>query len=414
MQAQMDQGRGLGIKTGAPKGTPWAQVFFSGGFRPFFFAVGLWGLLAIPLWMAYFTGLLQGPGGLDPLLWHSHEMLFGFVPAAIAGFLLTAIPNWTGRLPIKGKALAFLFGLWLLGRAAWLSSAFLPAWAIAAADLSFLGIFWLATLREVVAGKNWRNLAVLAPVGLLFIANVLIHIENIGLAATADWGQRLGIAVVAFLVTLIGGRITPSFTRNWLARNKAAKLPAPMGRFDKLAILSVVVALIGWVGWPQAMASAWLALFAGVMLLGRLARWRGVAVWRDVLLLVLHLSYGWLALAFLLLGLTLLGENGVLPISLPHGAAIHAFTAGAFANMILAVMSRATLGHSGLALRADGIMVLSFAALFGSALLRLAAAWQPSALFFGLSAALWAAAFALFLLRFHRLLFLDNRPRPRA
>ena len=139
-----------------------------------------------------------------------------------------------------------------------------------------------------------------------------------------------------------------------------------------------------------------------------------MAVWRDVLLLVLHLSYGWLALAFLLLGLTLLGENGVLPISLPHGAAIHAFTAGAFANMILAVMSRATLGHSGLALRADGIMVLSFAALFGSALLRLAAAWQPSALLFGLSAALWAAAFALFLLRFHRLLFLDNRPRPRA
>ncbi|MGO1117244.1 NnrS family protein [Rhodovibrionaceae bacterium A322] len=373
---------------------------FQAGFRPFFLAAGVLGALAIPLWLAYFSGHLTGPAGLDALLWHSHEMLFGFVPAAIAGFLLTAIPNWTGRLPLKGSPLFILFALWCLGRLAWLASGALDPWLVAAIDLSFLGLLWLVTLREVVAGKNWRNLLVLVPVGLLFAANILFHLESTGLAEVADLGLRLGLGVVAFLVMLIGGRVTPSFTRNWLAKRKETKLPVSANGFDKGVMAVTALSLVLWIALPDLLITGFALLLAGILLFVRLSRWRGLAVAQDSLLLVLHLGYAWLAFSFVLLGLSLLSDELALPLTVPYSAALHAFTAGAFANMILAVMCRAALGHSGMALKADSWMTLGFVALAVAALLRVIAGWEPTTLLFGLSGLLWTLAFVVFIGRF--------------
>jgi uncharacterized protein involved in response to NO len=189
-------------------------AFLTQGFRPFFLAAGLWSAMALALWIVMFATGIELPSRFDPLTWHIHEMLFGFAMAAIAGFLLTAIPNWTRRLPVSGGPLALLAGLWLLGRIACLISALIPPWIAVAADLSFPLILVGAVARELVAGKNWRNLPMVVPVMVLGIANLLMHLEANGLAVPRGLGWRLGLAGVVVLISVVAGRIVPSFTRN--------------------------------------------------------------------------------------------------------------------------------------------------------------------------------------------------------
>ena len=160
------------------------------------------------------------PSRLDPLAWHIHEMLFGFVMAAIAGFLLTAIPNWTRRLPVSGGPLAVLVALWLLGRIACLASALLPPWLAIAADLSFPAALIGVVAGEIIAGRNWRNLPLVAPVTVLGIANLLMHLEAVGMSVPPGLGWRLGLAAIIVLISVVAGRIVPSFTQNWLAKRR--------------------------------------------------------------------------------------------------------------------------------------------------------------------------------------------------
>jgi uncharacterized protein involved in response to NO len=191
-------------------------AIFSYGFRPFFFGGALWSALAILLWVPQYVGFIAVPSAIAPLDWHIHEMLFGFVPAIVAGFLLTAIPNWTGRLPVCGAPLAGLAALWLAGRVAMLSTAGIGLAAAAVIDVAFLLALAAVALREIIAGKNWRNLRVLAIVAVLIAGNIAFHIETIR-AGSADYGTRLGIGSIILLIALIGGRIIPSFTHNWLS-----------------------------------------------------------------------------------------------------------------------------------------------------------------------------------------------------
>jgi uncharacterized protein involved in response to NO len=251
-----------------------------------------------------------------------------------------------------------------------------------------------------VAGRNWRNLPLMLALLLLITANALMHLEAAGVAETAQTGERLGIAVLAMLIGLIGGRIIPSFTRNWLVKRGATALPAAFGLYDKLCLLASLVGLAAWVAAPDIVLTGAALLAAGALQLARLARWEGRQTLAEPLVWVLHLGFLWLPLGLILLGVAVL-----LPTLLPATAGLHALTAGAVGSMTLAVMTRATLGHTGRELRADAATTAIYLAVAAAAATRVAAAAVPeayTALLWG-SGLLWTLAFGLFVLRYGRL-----------
>ncbi|RUV73233.1 MAG: NnrS family protein [Mesorhizobium sp.] len=368
------------------------------GFRPFFFLAALYAGVAIPTWLwLYFTGRAL-PGPFHGLHWHAHEMLFGYLGAVIAGFILTAIPNWTGRLPLSGRPLAMLVALWLAGR---LACAFLSEpFAAAAIDLAFPAVLAFAVWREVAAGRNWKNAPVAVMITLFGLANAADHAANLDLLLH-DLGHRLALAVTTVLIALIGGRIVPSFTRNWLVKEGRTELPAKFGLLDKAALAFTGIAAAAWIAIPDAPATGVLQLSAGILLALRLMRWRGLQTVSEPILTVLHLGYGWLAAAVLLLGLSMLLS------SIPQSAALHALTAGAIGTMTLAVMTRASLGHTGREIVADRTITCIYVAVTAGAALRVAApfadSWYGHVLACG--GALWSSAFLLFAVRYAGILF---------
>jgi uncharacterized protein involved in response to NO len=367
-------------------------VILERGFRPFFLAAGLWGALVVAVWLAIIAGALALPSAFDPAAWHAHEMLFGYAVTAVAGFLLTAIPNWTGRLPVSGSRLALLVGLWAIGRLAVATSAVIGVETAAAADAAFLFVFWATILREILAGRNRRNLVVAALVGLLAVCNLLIHLEYLGVAETAALGFRLAITVLLLLVTLIGGRIVPSFTRNWLAKQGETVFPSPFGRLDRLALAASLSAGLLWTFQPEGVLTGVVVLFAALSNGLRLARWRGHRTLSEPLVWILHIGYGWLAVGFAVLAVSLLSS------ALPQTAAIHAFTAGAVGTMTLAVMTRATLGHTGRALTAGPWTTAIYVLVTASGLLRVVSPILEHAemAVVALAGLCWIAAFGLF------------------
>ncbi|HEV2162029.1 MAG TPA: NnrS family protein [Stellaceae bacterium] len=368
-------------------------ALLSAGFRPFFLLAAAWAALAVPLWLAFFAGAGAVPTLLPPPIWHAHEMIYGYAAATVAGFMLTAIPNWTGRMPLQGASLAGLAVLWIAGRLAVLLSADIGAAAAAMLDLAFPVAFVAVIAREIVAGRNWRNLPMVGALTLLLAGNALVHAEALGWSASGELGNRIGIATLLMLISLIGGRIVPSFTRNWLTRQRPDDpAPASFGWADRGALSATALAVITWVAAPEAAATAWLALLAAVAQGVRLARWRGAGTWREPLLWVLHLGYGWLALGFLLLAV-----SGVAPL-LPATAALHALTVGAIGTMTLAVMTRASLGHTGRKLSAGHGTTAIYILVTIAAVLRLLAplAGAQYLLVLSLAGGAWAGAFGLF------------------
>lgn len=333
-------------------------------------------------------------------LWHAHEFLFGYGFAVVTGFLLTAIPNWTGRLPVSGAPLAMLAALWLVARAAMAIGAELDPLVAAILALAFPAAFTLLVAREIFAGGNWRNLPVLAALACLFLADGTFWLGVLTDTAYHEIALRLAVAVLAALITLIGGRVTPSFTRNWLVKQGSTKLPAPMGRLDKAAMAVTVAALALWVLTPEASITG-VALFAAAFALAvRLSRWQGHKCWREPLVLILHIGYGWLPLGLALLGCSVF--SGELAVS----DAQHGLTTGAVGTMTLAVMTRATLGHSNRPLSAGPATVVLYVLIVVAGVVRVAAGFgtESSILLMQMSAVAWMAAFALFVLSYGPLL----------
>jgi len=365
-------------------------------FRPFFFAASLWSALALALWIVMFMTGLALPSRFDPLTWHIHEMLFGFVPAAIAGFMLTAIPNWTGRPPIHGAPLALLVLLWALGRIACLISALVPLWAAAAVDLAFPFVLCAVAAREIVAARNWRNLAMPVPIAVLGIADLLMYLENAGFAVPEGLGWRLGLAAIIALISVIGGRIIPSFTRSWLAKRGVATAPAAHDLIDRSALGALHAGLWGWAFLPAFRPLGALLLLAALLNLWRFGRWRGVATLSEPLLAILHLGYLWVIVGAALLGATMLSN------AVPEAGAIHALTAGAIGTMVIAVMTRVARGHTGRPLEAGHITTLIYLMISAAAMCRVAASFagRSSMLLLGVSAVLWIASFTLFAIRY--------------
>lgn len=376
-------------------------VLLSRGFRPFFLAAALWAVIALMLWLAMLTTGFALPSRFEPLEWHIHEMLFGFVLAAVAGFLLTAIPEWTGRSPVSGRWLALLCGLWLLGRIDALFGALVPLWLAIGADIAFPASLAAVVAREIIASGQRARRPMIVPIIALTLAQLLMDLGGeAGIGDLADYGWRLGLAAILIQISVIGGRIIPTFTRNWLARRGQARVPPAAGLIDRAALSVLHTALLAWAFFPQARLVGVALLGAAAINLWRLARWRAAATRAEPLLLVLHVGYAWLVVGVAALGFAT--WNAGLPLS----AAIHALTVGAMGTMILAVMTRATRGHTGRELSADRPTTLIYLLIVLATAARIAAAFVVEERIYWLLAAgvLWIGAFGLFALCYAPLL----------
>jgi len=367
-----------------------SHPFLSYAFRPFFLAAGAFAALAIVVWLPIFMAGLELPIEMLPRDWHAHEMIYGYAAAAIAGFLFTAIPNWTGRRPISGAAVLVLLLVWIAGRIAMATSGLIGLRLTMMIDLLFLPLVSFMAGHEIVASNNRRNFKLLAVLAVLIAGNGLFHIEVMK-DGIANYGQRFGLAAVVALITVIGGRIVPSFTRNALIPLGPGRLPQPFGPFDIAAIVVSVAALGAWVVTPQSGATGAVALIAAALQSVRLARWAGDRARGDFLVLILHLAYAFVPLGFLLIGLEMFAPAGTMT-----GAGVHAWGVGAIGLMTLAVMTRATLGHTGRPLVATRMTALVYGLAIAAAFARIAAVFpspvEGDLLVF--AGAAWVASFA--------------------
>jgi len=367
-------------------------TLFRNGFRPFFFGAGVWAVIAMAVRIAELSGYdVPVYAFHDPTLWHANAFLFGYGGAVVAGFALTAIPNWTGRLPIAGGPLAALFALWLAGRIA-LFMPQLPATVTMAIDVAFLPVLAGVAAREIIAGKNLRNIPVCLAIALLGTANIVLHLEALDVIPQERYGVRIGIAVLIGLMGLIGGRIVPSFTTNWLARHNKPRLAPTVAVVERLTHASTGAAFLLWIAFPYSPFAGAALLLASTAHAVRLYSWQGWRTLAEPLVLVLHAGYAWIPVGLFLLGTTILLDPAV------SSTTLHALTVGAIGTMTLAVMTRATLGHTGRELRASAGTAVLYAAISASAVARVLAGFVPQfgIAFFATAGALWILAFGLF------------------
>lgn len=373
---------------------------FSYGFRPMFLLAGIWSAIAMAMWLAMLEGYIDPPIGWDGTSWHVHSMLFGYMGVVLAGFLLTAVPNWTGRLPVVGWPLAAFAGLWLAGLLAHLALPAAGFWLEPSFEILLAALLW----REILAGNNRRNVPVAVLVSLHALSHVMfdwqVHRGEFALDGPA---MRLGIAAIVVLISLIGGRVTPSFTRNWMVQRGKSHLPRPFGHSDRIALLLGGLALAMWVFLPYSRIVAALFLLAALAHFLRLLHWGGWRTLSEPLVTVLHAAYLFLPVGFVLLGLSGLSA------AIPPVSGLHAWLAGAMGMMTLAVMTRAALGHTGRPLHAGPGIATIYTLAFLSALSRITAAFMPTSTgFVTLAAWCWIGAFALFVGLFTPILL---RPR---
>ncbi len=392
-----------------PRPTGTRLALFAYGFRPFFLAAGLHAIIMLGLWlMVLHTGRWPTQLG-NPAAWHGHEMLFGFAAAAIAGFLLTAVPNWTGERGYAGRRLMALTGLWLAGRLALNPIAPLPALPGAIIDLAFFPALCAMVLPSIIKARNRRNYVMVLLLALLTAASALYHADRL------DWlpgiwtrGRTLGIDMVLLMVALISGRIVPSFTVSALKRVGRKVAVAPFGWPDRLALGSVALLALADMVQPDGLLPGLAALLAGIAHAWRLSRWQGLKTLDQPILWVLHLAYVWIPAGLLLKAAWLLAGADI------GQGWIHAITAGAFATMIVAVMSRAALGHTGRDIVAARPTVAAYLLLTGGALVRVLAPLLPDLrLAYSIAGSFWLAAFLLFVFVYAPILVMrraDGRP----
>lgn len=351
------------------------------------------------LWIATWVGIWPGFATKSPLDQHVHALIFGYGSAVLAGFLLTAIPNWTGRAPIAGWPLAGLFAVWIAARIADLGA--LPKVETAALNVGFLLLLCAIALRELLAAGNKRNLPIAGAIAILAAAAFLFHQDMArGHSATHGMGARLGLSVLIVMICLVGGRIIPAFSGNWLKARGATRLPVAFNTGDAVVLAGTVAGLVAWCLAPASPMSAATLLALSFAHLWRLFRWAGLATLPEPLLIALHIAYG-----FVPIGFFLTGASVIWPLISP-AAGLHALGAGAIGTMTLTVMIRASLGHSGQKPLAGKLETAMVACVILAAVLRIIAALTFGGIgLMNLSAGLWIAAFALFIARFGPLAF---------
>lgn len=376
-------------------------------FRIFFLATAAYAVIVVAMWLAFLMGNWPLPLGWAPVQWHSHEMLYGFVSAAIAGFVLTAMTNWTGAQPLSGFRLLLLLSLWVVGRLAMALASWLPVWLVALLDLAFLPVLAIYVGSVLLRFDNRRNLVLVAIITLLFSGNVLMHIGFVtNDVAALQLGQLIGFDIISLLMVIIAGRIIPAFSSNWL-RNQGYN-PQAVLRFPWLEIiapLSVAALLVADLLHVSGKVLAFIALFAGLANGLRLILWRGWLTRREPLLWILHLAYGWIVLALLLRGYTL--HYGTLPSTLWQ----HVLAVGGIGTLILGVMTRVAVGHTGRPLQLLRFAFVCYLLIIASTLARILTATGLLSFQIGIqiSALTWVSAFGLFLILYGPVLI---SPRP--
>lgn len=368
-------------------------VLFAYGFRPFFLLAGWFALLGIGAWLLLQSSAWSWSAALPASLWHAHEMLFGFIAAAIAGFMLTAVPSWTSSRGFGGWPLVLLTIVWLLGRLAFALSSLVPFPVLALVELAFLPAVAALIAPPLLRARN-RNTPLLLVLLSLWVADAafLFGLYR-GDVTTSGAAVRFGLNLVLLLITVIGGRIVPSFTANALRARGIEVRVRSHGLLEMAVIGLMIGVLLIDLLLPHPRLAGAIAALAGIAQLGRLAGWNGHQTLRDPLVWVLHAAYAWLPLGLLLKAGFLLG-------GIAWGAFwLHALSAGAAATMILAVMSRASLGHTGRPLTAPAAMAWSYGLLILAAVVRV---FGPALLPFAytttilLAGALWLGAFGIY------------------
>lgn len=369
-------------------------VLLSYAFRPLFLLATLHALLSLSFWIAWWGGLVPVTIERIPMYWHGHEMIMGLAAAAIGGFLLTAVATWTKRPPVSGVPLLLLCMAWLVGRFAlqW-------PWLALFADLAYWLGLWSLLAIELFSARNSRNYKLLWLLAAMTLSDLLFHLAELYqpvMQQRALWAQ---IWLVILLINVIGGRIIPAFTTNWLRKQEhgaqltPAQLPHTFGTFDLVAIAVLVLFALTTVlpvQWPVPPAVAFsLGILATVLQLVRLLRWKFWLTFSDPLVWMLHLSYAWIPVG---LALWTLSVAGVVPVS----AALHALTVGGITSMIISVGSRAALGHTGRPLRSHPLLTSTIVLLTITAVLRVTAVLVPTSQLLELSAIAWILAFLCF------------------
>lgn len=385
------------------------NVLFTVGFRPFFLLAGLYAAWALLAWVLIHGWNVPIPHVWDDgMVWHAHEMVYGFTAAVIGGFLLTAVPNWTKARPIRAWPLMLLAGLWLAGRVLMYGEDGLHWVFVAAMDMLFLPVVGLSLLPSVVRGRSVRNYVFFLILGLLTLLNGLIHADMNGHAGWLDAHQavRASVLLVALMIVIFGGRVVPMFTRNALKVNGMDVAIGTNPLLEKAALGSVgVLAGLALIGQAESAMAGWVALSAGVLHLLRMTGWHGHRTLGMPIVWVLHAGYGWIAMGLAAYGLALLEFPEFQFI------AFHILTIGGIGTMTLAMMSRVSLGHTGHRLSAAKAVVMAYVVLQIAVLVRVAGGLglMDYMISTALSGTMWSLAFGLF-----SLVYLPILLRPRA
>ena len=382
-------------------------ALFNYGFRPFFFFAGLFGVVSILFWVGLYAGHMDFNLTSSENLWHAHEMLFGYTMAAIAGFFLTVIPNWTSAKAEKGPALMVLSLFWVLGRVAVWAQGSLPYEMVALIDMLFLLTLTGLVIRPLL-DPQYRRQFVFVPILLsLIVGNAMTHLSVLGYdlfgADLGEYGIRLGLDAILVLIVVMGGRVTPSFTSSFLGHANPdikVKQDPTLNR----AVLGVTWAvLVVDQVWATSAVSGAIAMLAAVLHFWRLLGWQGWRTLSNPILWVLHLGYLWLVIGLVFKGLADFGL-------VDEAAALHVLTIGAIGTMTMAIMTRASLGHTGRAMKAHALIVVAYVSLSLATIVRVSVMWWPDAmmLLIMVSGVLWILAFALFFVIYAPIL---SRPR---
>jgi len=384
-------------------------AFFSYGFRPFFLSAGCYAPIVVVYWLGVLAQWWRAPSGVSPIWWHGHEMVFGWAIAALCGFLLTAVPSWSSSRPVTGRSLAFLWLLWLLGRAGMWFSAALPSGVGAALDLLLIpGLLWFV-LPPIYRARQLRHYVFPGFLLVLWAADLLSLLPYTSAwPGRATTGLYLGTYVMIAMLTIIGGRVVPRFTSGALRAQGVTQQVSMNEAHSKVAVVGVILALAidlvvrnrpsesNWV-----LVNGWVSLLVAVLLLLRARGWRFRETWNNPLLWILHIGQGWLIVAF--------AARAVSSLTgwIPPTAAFHALGAGAMTSMILAFMTRAPLGHTGRPLRASRFITLAYLLVIGAGVARvlsplLSGSLQRSGLF--VAGGLFVAAFAIYVFAYFAIL----------
>jgi len=374
-------------------------VVFTAGFRFFFLSAGLYAIFAMLAWVFWLGVHAAGgafvalPISMAPHLWHAHEMVFGYTLAVMAGFFVTAVPNWTGGSE-AGPAFVMFCGLvWLSGRLAVSLSALLDPVLVAIIDLAFVPVLSAAIFGRLAQISQMRNVIFLFLLAALFAGNLLVHLDWLGLAGgNAEAGIRLAIFASAAMIAIIGGRVVPAFTRNALNRaGNSGELPQLRPWLDRAGILSALLAILAALPPVPESIFGTVCLVAGTVNLARLSGWRGGQTLGNPILWILHAAYFLLGAGYIVYGSALLFDW------LPETAALHLLGAGAIGSMTLAMMTRASLGHSGRPLVVSAPVHAAYVLLIAGAIVRTFGtqlAGYYTVMF--VSGGLWILAFALY------------------